>query len=603
MPRPPLPLASRASAALLLLASLSSAQEPVLNCRPGTVEVNLDYACDGRGLPANNLGNEGPQTGSHSIRYLNVGQLQGTGSFDLVVTALSSYHSLDAPSQNGCSRGRFGRINIWVRRAPAPRSFYSLAHFTLLPVRAQGGNSVDLLFTFMSGSSPVVLPATYFSFFAIDTGPSGQNTESLQFNPAGIADFAITQQLDGGRESDVIRSGTTFTGRVQGAASGDPWLTGPGDPMRLTADEQTRAVTILLEGASSFVVTASVTLPGSATSGGGRNIIFAGRSNLIHDQCPPAMPSPPPPLPPPPTPYSPPPAPPGYPPASPPPMAPIIRYTDFSCEGSFLLRSAGTPSLCLRPDRGLNLVGTKIVFSTICDNSAKFTLSPVGRTNGYVLASDASGFPPLVVGMGPEQYTPNNGQYLTLHYVTGSQPFQRRLHVQFPLMDPRDGSFYLQSVLDPSYIAHPNGGTIGDGIELVWYNVRHADANRRFTVVCSTPPRPPPPPYPPPPTPPPPSPPPPSPPPPFQPPVPTPPPPSPPPPTPPAAFALALAAHPITTAAASQTAAAAATATITLAATALSATAAIATTSVTAASCSAKPSATAARFQLSSFAV
>ena len=111
-----------ASAALLVLANAPLCAAQVTLCRPGAIDLTFNAACASGSLATNNLGGEGPGNGPMEMRFSAVGKYGGA-SFDLVVTALTSYFTA-VNTINGCSSGGlFGRIKVWVRPAPSPNLF------------------------------------------------------------------------------------------------------------------------------------------------------------------------------------------------------------------------------------------------------------------------------------------------------------------------------------------------------------------------------------------------------------------------------------------------------------------------------------------------
>ena len=251
-------------------------------CNPNAIDIAISRACSS-GVPAqNNLGNLGPNGGDQSMRYANVGVMNGV-NVDLVIRTRSTYNSIRARTNNGCN-GLFGAIHV------------------------NSDTSVDLEFSFEdSFGGPITLAGFQFAFLDIDEFNNVAGVESVRVT--GFTSYYLTTPTYVGFVDGAFKSTRT------GSAGNNPT-----DPMAMTNEQSQYAVTLSFDNTQRFSATLQV-------QGGsnGRNFFFAGTSaGTSLPNCSP--PPPPPPLPPPPSP--PPPTPP--PPSPPPPGAPPPpRSTDF----------------------------------------------------------------------------------------------------------------------------------------------------------------------------------------------------------------------------------------------------------------------------------
>ena len=255
-----------------------------------------------------NLGNQGGPDGesllfpgesvssasSDALVFGRVGRLQrnrtaGTGRefFNLEVRNLTTYEAWgDDGSMNNGLNGKFGQINV-----------------------APGTTTLEFSFTNSETLESISLKKLQFSFLDVDSGKTGQEC---------IAASDFTEATTGGAISTIELSGQTVFCSTEQGVGGD----NPSDPLNMTELQSSRTVALTFEDVSSFTV--ELTNMGSF----GRNVQFAGESEVVPN-CPrppsaPFPPASPPTLPPssPPLPSTPPQVPPTSPPPAPPPPSP-----------------------------------------------------------------------------------------------------------------------------------------------------------------------------------------------------------------------------------------------------------------------------------------
>ena len=227
-------------------------------------------------------------TTPRGIRLANVGSTVGGKPIDLVVTNQSTYVPRNIYANGLKADGdfvpTFGVINLIGPAGGAPWTY------------------VDLRFQFVNGltDEPMVIPETFFTFYDLDTTPSGAR-ECLQFE-GGSAYFASNSTelvsytpaevnaLIGGAAYDV-GGGVTYCGSEIGGN-----LDNPTDPKDLTESQADRSVMVSLENTSSFSVRYAII--GCCTTG--RNLLFGGYTGLEMPLCdaPPSAPPRPPSTPP-----------------------------------------------------------------------------------------------------------------------------------------------------------------------------------------------------------------------------------------------------------------------------------------------------------------
>jgi len=201
----------------------------------------------------NNLGNQGPDSGTEGIRYGNVIRMNDR-DVDLIINAMTPYERF-SKSTNGLN-GRVGKINLFHER------------------------DVDLRFSFVDAvtDSPVTMGAFTLSVFDLDEGPKGTAKES--FTAGGFAsdymmDFTsvTTADLPDGRRQ--------YSSTTHGRGTNNP-----SDPFDLS--EVAAAHTVSLEypeGLSEFTVNYAVTKAAEKKLRPdymGRNFLFAGASSLYY---------------------------------------------------------------------------------------------------------------------------------------------------------------------------------------------------------------------------------------------------------------------------------------------------------------------------------
>jgi hypothetical protein len=240
-----------------------------INANGGDV---VDWELCGKSFTSN-LGGLGPDTGAaQELRYYNVTTDDEGGPIDLVITNTSEY--IPKTSSNNGLSGCFCQINV-----------------------RSGANAVDLdINMYKTGTyEPVIFSSHFVTIFDVDESRNSRGKESITVYD-GVEQ--IFQYPDHELEIDeTVRNGLmTFTSTEVGTGTDNP-----SDPLTLTTLQMRRSV------AFSYVNKFGFKLTFGATGGrGGRNFLFAGRSQLADPTF--GQPTPPPT---PPTPYPTPPPTPG----------------------------------------------------------------------------------------------------------------------------------------------------------------------------------------------------------------------------------------------------------------------------------------------------
>jgi len=183
------------------------------------------------------------------IRYGSVCHVGGK-DIDMVVTVTKPYKSKE---QSGLS-GKFGAVNL------------------------KSGTSATFTFSFYesSTSTPVTLDSLKFSVFDLD-GIGKKQWSRASFT--GFSSYSLGAGSTLTEESG--KGGVTVTSTQTGTLSDNPT-----DPMKLTALQQQRSISLVYSDVSSFSMAAEI---GGPYTGGFRNFIFAGESN-VKGTCKPAPP-------------------------------------------------------------------------------------------------------------------------------------------------------------------------------------------------------------------------------------------------------------------------------------------------------------------------
>lgn len=159
-----------------------SVQSPALPAQLFREHVSREDLCDMILVfsqpTANNLGNQGPETGERSIRYSGIFP-KATTAVDLVVTAETDYTAKNSDS-NGLQNGVFGQINI------------------------QSGTSVTLKYQFQDSASgaAIEVPPFIITFFDFDSSKLGRALESM--TARGFTNYTVAPdtELDVATSSD-----------------------------------------------------------------------------------------------------------------------------------------------------------------------------------------------------------------------------------------------------------------------------------------------------------------------------------------------------------------------------------------------------------------
>jgi hypothetical protein len=201
----------------------------------------------------NNLGGQGPDSGTEGIRYANVIQMNDR-NVDLIVNALTPYERFHR-STNGLN-GRVGKINLYHER------------------------DVDLRFSFVDAQTdaPVTMGAFTLSVFDLDEGPDGTAKETVTaggFTSDYMMDFTSL------RTADLPDGRRQYSSTTHGRGTNNP-----SDPFDLT--EVAAAHTVSLdypEGLTEFTLNYAVTKAADKELRPdymGRNFLFAGASSLYY---------------------------------------------------------------------------------------------------------------------------------------------------------------------------------------------------------------------------------------------------------------------------------------------------------------------------------
>jgi len=217
-------------------------------------ETSLEF----NSVSHSNLGGAGPDGGAEDLIFSDVAE-----NTNLVITATSPYtpnmlNPTGGVLRNGARQG-FGVINM------------------------ASGSSVDLTLSFVDSldGSPKVLDDFVITFFDSDHGMGHESRESITVR--GMSSFVVDPDtsliIDDDGASDVaLSAGTgfaTFTSSLRGSKEDNPV-----SPLSLSDLQARRSLVVLMEGKSEFQITLSEV---GYVNPQGRNIFFAGASNLVCD--------------------------------------------------------------------------------------------------------------------------------------------------------------------------------------------------------------------------------------------------------------------------------------------------------------------------------
>jgi hypothetical protein len=211
-----------------------------------------------------NLGGFGPQKDKpEEVRYGHVGVSPWGRPFDLVVTSESKRYRTPSPGGNGL----YGHF----------------AHFTLTT-----GAQVDLLMRFIDSETndPVVLPKFYITFFDIDNGDrlGDQSRGAEEVLVKGFKQYFVSDSTELRISPNMKVLGepgyTSFKGTRYGTGADNPQ-----NPLKLNDLQKGRTVSVLFTNVDQFKATYQVS-PGGVSIG--RDIYFAGVSDMYADPCSPA---------------------------------------------------------------------------------------------------------------------------------------------------------------------------------------------------------------------------------------------------------------------------------------------------------------------------
>jgi len=198
-----------------------------------------------------NLGGEGPDSGAEEMRYSNIATVNGVG-VDLVVTNTTLYE-FKTVKTNGL-KGCFGKFNL-----VAP-------------------SSVTLSFRFVQAGTNDIADASNFLFSVYDVDESGQGIkEQLTFTTPvdGYWLMADTELVSTG---SAAAGDLTFESTVVGVGSDNPEF-----PENLNSLQKARTVTVQYTSEAEFLVTFGAADGTNPEQIGGRNFLFAGKSDLTED--------------------------------------------------------------------------------------------------------------------------------------------------------------------------------------------------------------------------------------------------------------------------------------------------------------------------------
>jgi len=201
----------------------------------------------------NNLGNQGPDSGTEGIRYGNVIRMNDR-DVDLIVNALTPYERFTR-SNNGLN-GRVGKINLFHER------------------------DVDLRFSFVDATTdaPVTMGAFTLSVLDLDEGPDGTAKETIT-----AGGFASDYMMDftSLRTADLPDGRRQYSSTTHGRGTNNP-----SDPFDLSEVAAAHSVSLeYAEGLSEFTLNYAVTKAADKELRPdymGRNFLFAGASSLYY---------------------------------------------------------------------------------------------------------------------------------------------------------------------------------------------------------------------------------------------------------------------------------------------------------------------------------
>jgi len=205
-----------------------------------------------------NLGGFGPQLDKpEEVRYGHVGVSPWGRPFDLVVTSESKRYRTPQPQGN----------NI----------FGDFAHLTLAT-----GSGVDLLMRFIDSetNASVVFPKFYITFFDIDAGnpDNRRGAEQLVVKDCKQHFVSDNTELYISKKSGFGSSYTSFKATRYGTGADNPR-----SPLGLTGLQKRRTVSVLFTNTDRFKASYLVSQGGLSA---GRDIYFAGVSDMYADPCP-----------------------------------------------------------------------------------------------------------------------------------------------------------------------------------------------------------------------------------------------------------------------------------------------------------------------------
>jgi len=211
----------------------------------------LDFSGGMSVMAENNLGGEGPTTGPQEMRYSRIGTSDTGVTFDLVVTALTTYKRYGGANANGVRNG-FGLISLNPPTA--------------------AGLTTDFKFSFVQPgtNTPVQLSEVHMAIYDLD-GSEGKGIETVSSKGyrgyvTDVKPSVVASRLDDGR--------TKFTS--SGIVNDIP---NPTDPNSLTVQQRENSVMYFYVDISSFDL--SFGIEGAAAA---RNLFFTFASPL-NDRC------------------------------------------------------------------------------------------------------------------------------------------------------------------------------------------------------------------------------------------------------------------------------------------------------------------------------
>eukprot|EP00448_Togula_jolla_P030291 CAMPEP_0170620474 /NCGR_PEP_ID=MMETSP0224-20130122/28077_1 /TAXON_ID=285029 /ORGANISM="Togula jolla, Strain CCCM 725" /LENGTH=393 /DNA_ID=CAMNT_0010946649 /DNA_START=85 /DNA_END=1266 /DNA_ORIENTATION=+ len=198
----------------------------------------------GRSLLHSNLGGVGPDVGEQSLVMSTVTTTKDNRNVDLLISASSNY--VGNPRRNGIKDSAFGVINM------------------------DSGLSSNFTFRLVDSETnrPTVFDKFYLSFFDLDAG-RGPIKEAVTL--PNIAKYWLPKHSELKVTASDDHCLHTFKATTKGSGEDNPTR-----PETLTHLQMNRSFTVLYVNVSEFVVTYTV-----GGDGGGRNLLFAGWSNLV----------------------------------------------------------------------------------------------------------------------------------------------------------------------------------------------------------------------------------------------------------------------------------------------------------------------------------